>query len=512
MSGSSGPMVLVILDGFGCNKSNQHNAIAMAHTPVWDSMLGSCTHTELDCSGTVVGLPSEQMGNSEVGHLHLGSGRLLPQDYTRINMALDDGSFHANPVFCDAIDLATRNGRAVHVAGLLSPGGVHSHEDHIKALVELAAARGNTNVYVHGFLDGRDTLPKSALDSVKRMDALYDRLGGGRLASIIGRFFAMDRDSRWERVEKAYDLIVQGEANFHAATGEEAVLKAYARGERDEFVQATVLYGEGQKPVSVDDGDVLIFMNFRADRMRQLVRAIGEPGFTGFKRKRVVKPGEIVTLTPYHYKFDFPVAFPRKRVTNGFGEYLSGCGMSQLRLAETEKYAHVTFFFNGGIEEPYPGEERILVPSPKVTTYDQKPEMSAVEITDKLVAALERGEYDAIICNYANCDMVGHTGIIPAAVLAVETIDECLGRVARALESAGGQMLITADHGNVEQMVDPISGQSATAHTLNPVPLLLYGNQRALAGGGSLADVAPTMLDLMGMPVPAEMSGRSLLQ
>ncbi len=508
----SKPMVLVILDGFGCGKSTPNNAITLADTPVWDSLMKNSAYTELTCSGSVVGLPDKQMGNSEVGHLHLGSGRLLPQDYTRINTSLENGAFQTNAVFCEALDQAQTSGKAVHIVGLLSSGGVHSHEDHVHALVELAVNRGNKNIFVHAFLDGRDTFPKCAADSVDKMEAVFNRIGAGKLVSVIGRFFAMDRDNRWDRVQKAYDLIVQGVSEFRCKSAAEAVCKAYERGETDEFVKSTAIVAEGDEPTTIEAGDVVIFMNFRADRVRQLVRAISEPGFHGFAREKVVQLGALVTLTPYHYTFNFPVVFPRKDVVNGFGEYLSTIGLTQLRLAETEKYAHVTFFFNGGIEEPFPGESRILIPSPKVTTYDQQPEMSAEEVTDQLVEALESRKYDIIICNYANCDMVGHTGDIPAAVVAVETVDMCLGRVLAALDRVEGQILITADHGNVEQMVDPVSGQSLTSHTLNPVPLVYYGGDKSLATGGNLADVAPTMLEIMGLNIPAEMSGRSLLQ
>ncbi|MGR9105654.1 MAG: 2,3-bisphosphoglycerate-independent phosphoglycerate mutase [Gammaproteobacteria bacterium] len=506
------PTVLLILDGFGCNSCNQNNAIAMAHKPVWDALWETCPHTLLECSGDVVGLPKGQMGNSEVGHLHLGAGRLLPQDYTRINAALENGDFRTNPVFCDAIDLAVSTDKAIHIIGLLSPGGVHSHEDHIHAISELCFERGADHVYVHAILDGRDTLPKSAMASIGAMEAVFNQADKGRIASVIGRFYAMDRDLRWNRVEKAWSLMVQGKAGRYCESALEGLMQAYEQGETDEFVPPTVIVSKWEKPVRIEDGDVILFMNFRADRVRQLVRALTEPEFQGFARERLPRLGQLVTLTPYHHEFAFPIAFPREPVINCFGEYLSKLGIKQLRLAETEKYAHVTFFFNGGVEEPYPGESRVLIPSPKVRTYDLKPEMSADEITDRLVDALQSGQYGAIICNYANCDMVGHTGVIPAAVAAVETIDACLGRVVRAIENAGGQMLITADHGNAEQMVDPISGQSATAHTMNPVPLVYVGGTRALLDGGNLADVAPTLLDLMQLDKPLEMTGRSLLE
>lgn len=505
------PTVLLILDGFGCNASDDNNAIAMAHTPVWDALWKHCPHTQIGCSGTVVGLPSDQMGNSEVGHLHLGGGRLLPQDYTRIKTALESGDFQSNPVFCDAIDLAVRDGKAVHILGLLSPGGVHSHEDHIHAITELCFRRGAEQVYVHAFLDGRDTLPKSAMASIGEMESIFTKADKGRIASMIGRFYAMDRDSRWNRIEKAYSLIVQGKADRVCRSAMEGLMQAYENGETDEFVKPTAIVPEWEQPVRVEDGDVVIFMNFRADRVRQLVRAMTETDFRGFERERVPRLGRLVTLTPYHHAFNFPVAFPRDPVINCFGEYLSKLGIRQLRLAETEKYAHVTFFFNGGVEEPYPGESRLLIPSPKVKTYDLKPEMSAHEVTERLVGALQEGQYRAIICNYANCDMVGHTGVISSAISAVETVDACLGRVVHAVKAVRGQLLITADHGNVEQMFDPVSGQASTSHTLNPVPLVYFGGTVKLLDGGSLADVAPTLLELMGLPKPPEMTGRSLL-
>ncbi|MGH8551567.1 MAG: 2,3-bisphosphoglycerate-independent phosphoglycerate mutase [Methylococcales bacterium] len=506
------PTILLILDGFGCNASYQNNAIAMAHKPVWDALWKHCPHTRLDCSGSVVGLPDDQMGNSEVGHLHLGAGRMLPQDYTRIKAALENGEFQSNPVFCNAIDQAVRDGRAVHIVGLLSPGGVHSHEDHIHAVTELSFQRGAEQVYVHGFLDGRDTLPKSAMASIGEMEAVFNKADKGRIASLIGRFYAMDRDCRWSRIEKTYSLIVEGKADRVCGSAMEALMQAYERGETDEFVRATAIVPEWDDPVGIEDGDVVIFMNFRADRVRQLVRAMTDTDFRGFKRERVPRLGQLVTLTSYHYEFNYPVAFPRDKVVNCFGEYLSNLGIDQLRLAETEKYAHVTFFFNGGSEEPYPGESRILVPSPKVRTYDLKPEMSAYEVTDRLVEAVQIGRYGSIVCNYANCDMVGHTGVISAAVSAVETVDACLGRVIAAVKTSRGQLLITADHGNAEQMVDPMSGQAVTSHTLNPVPLVYFGGARNLLDGGNLADVAPTLLELMGLDKPSQMTGRSLLE
>jgi 2,3-bisphosphoglycerate-independent phosphoglycerate mutase len=505
------PVVLIILDGFGYSETKDHNAIALARTPTWTKLWNTCAHTLLDCSGEVVGLPDDQMGNSEVGHLHLGAGRLINQDFTLISKAARDRSFYTNPVLREAVDKALRNDKALHILGLLSPGGVHSHEIHIHAMAELAVRKGLRKVYVHAFLDGRDTPPKSAGDPIRRMDSKFEELGAGRIASIIGRFYAMDRDNRWDRIQQAYDLIVQGKADYRTETAIEGLTLAYERGESDEFVKATSIVPDGEAPITLKDGDVVIFMNFRADRARELTRALNEADFVGFQREVVPKLGGFVTLTEYHQDFTFPVAYPPQDVTNSLGEVLSKHGLKQLRLAETEKYAHVTFFFNGGVETPFPGETRILVPSPKVKTYDQKPEMSAPEVTDELVKAIESGEYDVIICNYANGDMVGHTGNLDASIRAVEALDEALGRVVEALDKVGGEMLITADHGNVEQMIDPSTGEVQTAHSVNPVPLVYKGKAGRLSDGGGLADVAPTLLAIIGLEKPAEMTGRSLL-
>lgn len=505
------PVVLIILDGFGHSENQDHNAIALAKAPTWTKLWQTYPHTLLDCSGEVVGLPDEQMGNSEVGHLHLGAGRLVDQDFTLISKAVRDRSFHANPVLCGAVEKAVQNGKALHILGLLSPGGVHSHEAHIRAMAELAVGKGVKQIYAHAFLDGRDTPPRSAGDSIRRMDSKFAELGAGRIASIIGRFYAMDRDNRWERVRQAYELIVQGQADYRAESAIDGLMQAYARGESDEFVKATSIVPDGGTPATLDDGDVVVFMNFRADRARELTRALNEPDFSEFHRETVPKLGEFVTLTEYHQDFKFPVAYPPQNVTNSLGEVLSKHGLKQLRLAETEKYAHVTFFFNGGMEKPFSGETRILVPSPKVKTYDLKPEMSAPEVTDELVRAIESGEYDVIVCNYANGDMVGHTGNLEAAIRAVEALDQALSRVVGALEKVGGELLITADHGNVEQMIDPLTGEVQTAHSVNPVPLVYKGKSGELSDGGNLADVAPTLLAIIGIEKPREMTGRSLL-
>ena len=507
------PLVLLILDGFGCRESAPDNAISNAAMPNWARLLASCPHATIDASELHVGLPEGQMGNSEVGHLNIGAGRVVYQDYTRIDRAIADGQFAANPALAGACDAARAAGGALHVLGLLSPGGVHSHERQIAAMVEFAAARGVPRILVHAFLDGRDTPPKSAAASLAFMDEVCARHAGARIASIVGRYYAMDRDQRWERVAPAYELLVDGRAPCVASSAQAALAAAYARGETDEFVQATAILDAAGAPPVMADGDAVVFMNFRADRARQLTRALTDKAFAGFARPRVPKLSAYVCLTAYGDEFAaLPVAFAPQSVRNGLGEYLAGLGLTQLRIAETEKYAHVTYFFNGGVEEPYPGEDRILVPSPKVATYDLKPEMSAPEVTDRLVAAIASGRYDAIVCNYANGDMVGHTGNFAAAKQAVEALDACIGRVVAATRAAGGEVLITADHGNAETMFDPATGQPHTAHTLNRVPLLYVGRPATVAAGGALADLAPTMLALMGLPQPPEMTGKPLVR
>ncbi len=504
------PLVLVVLDGWGYDEDPRCNAILEARTPHWDRFWQSCPHALIQGSGQQVGLPRGQMGNSEVGHLNLGAGRVVYQEYTRIEKAIADGEFERNPVLCQAVDRAREGGGAVHVLGLLSPGGVHSHEEQIQAMVRLAAHRG-ARVYVHAFLDGRDTPPQSAAASLRSMEALLRELSAGRITSLVGRYYAMDRDQRWERTRAAYELLVHGQAAHRAEDPLSGLEAAYARGETDEFVAPTLVVPPGQEPVVVGDGDAVVFMNFRADRARQLTRAFIEEDFPGFERGRRPRLADFVTLTEYSKDFDVPVAFPAVKLHNVFGEYIARLGLRQLRIAETEKYAHVTFFFNGGEETPFPGEERILVPSPKVATYDLQPEMSAPQVTDRLVEAIASGYFDVIVCNYANPDMVGHTGKLAAAVRAIETIDTCLGRVAEAVRAAGGELLITADHGNAEQMCERETGKPHTAHTANPVPFVYLGRPARVASGGALSDVAPTMLYLMGLPVPAEMEGHSLV-
>ena len=505
------PLVLLILDGFGYSLEQEGNAIAMAKTPCWDRLQKDYPMTLLDCSGRSVGLPHDQMGNSEVGHIHIGTGRYIPQDFSKVNDAIEDGSFFTNPVLCRAVDLAKDKGKALHIMGLLSPGGVHSHEEQIMAMVELAAGRGLSKIYLHAFLDGRDVPPKSAGASIELLAAKFAALGVGRIVSIVGRFYAMDRDNRWERVKSAYDLIVKGVADMRADSALQGLTAAYNRGETDEFVLPTVVLDAEGQAVALDPEDSVVFMNFRADRAREISQAITATTFSSFERNHPPHPGYFCTLTEYHQDFDYDVAFPSVDIKNGLGEYLSHLGMKQLRLAETEKYAHVTFFLNGGIDTPFPGEDRILVPSPKVRTYDLQPEMNAAEVTDHLVEAITSGQYDVIICNYANCDMVGHTGIIPAAILAVEAVDKSLQRIVDALKSVGGQLLLTADHGNIEQMVDKETGQPHTAHTTNQVPLVYVCGDKPLADGGGLSDLAPTMLAILGVPQPVEMTGKSLI-
>lgn len=511
MSVSKKPMVLVILDGYGYREDQQDNAILNAKTPVMDNLWATRPHSLINASGLEVGLPDGQMGNSEVGHVNLGAGRIVYQDLTRLDVEIKDRQFFANPVLCGAVDNAVTTGKAVHIMGLLSAGGVHSHEDHIMAMVELAAERGAEKIYLHAFLDGRDTPPRSAESSLKKFEDKFAQSGKGRVASIVGRYFAMDRDNRWDRVEQAYDLLTMAKGEFQADSAVAGLQAAYARDENDEFVKATVIRAPGQADAAMEDGDTLIFMNFRADRAREITRAFVNPDFDGFARKKVVKLSNFVMLTEYAADIKTACAYPPASLANTFGEWMAKHDKTQLRISETEKYAHVTFFFNGGVEEPFPGEDRILVNSPKVATYDLQPEMSSAELTSKLVAAIGSGKYDAIICNYPNGDMVGHTGDYNAAVAAVEALDNCVDQVTKAVMAAGGQLMITADHGNAEQMRDPATGQAHTAHTSLPVPLIYVGDKTVQAvEGGKLSDLAPTMLSLMGMEIPQEMTGKPL--
>jgi 2,3-bisphosphoglycerate-independent phosphoglycerate mutase len=508
MTAAPKPLVLLILDGFGHREEKEDNAIAAARKPVWDALWQSCPHSTLSGSGLDVGLPDGQFGNSEVGHMTLGAGRIVYQQLTRIDKDITDGTFFQNPAYCAAIDKAVATDKAVHIWGLLSDGGVHSHENHMLAILEMAAQRGVKQLYLHAFLDGRDTPPRSAQSSIKLAQDKLDALGVGRFASICGRYYAMDRDKRWDRVELAYDLLTSGSTPYHAATAAQGLADAYARDENDEFVKPTVI-GDA---VALNDGDAVIFMNFRADRARQLTRAFTDCGFNGFHRQQTPALSAFVMTSEYAADIPALCAYPPESLVNSLGEHLGALGKSQLRIAETEKYAHVTFFFSGGREDCYPGEERILVDSPKVATYDLKPEMSAFEVTDKLVEAIASGKYDAIICNYANGDMVGHTGVFEAAVKAVEALDQCVGRIRDAVLAAGGECLITADHGNCEQMHDHAVQQAHTQHTCEQVPFLYIGNRSVkISDNGTLADVAPSMLALMGLKQPEEMSGRNLL-
>ncbi len=510
------PVLLIILDGFGHREECDFNAICQARKPHWNFLWAKYPHTMIDASEEWVGLPDDQMGNSEVGHMNIGAGRVVYQDYTRIEKAIETGKFFDNPVLARAVATARKPGRALHVLGLLSPGGVHSHESQIQAMVEMAARGGVTDIRVHALLDGRDTPPRSAEASLAAMEAKFRQLGAGAIVSICGRYYAMDRDQRWERVEPAYRLVTEGRAEFRAASAVEGLHAAYARGETDEFVKPTAIVPAGgslDRPARMSEGDAAVFMNFRSDRAREMTAALTSPQFNGFARGHAPGLGYFCTLTSYGEDFShLPAAYAPQSVANGFGEYVSGLGLKQLRIAETEKYAHVTYFFNGGNEAPYPGEDRVMVPSPRVATYDLKPEMSAFEVTDRLVAAVRERRYDAIVCNYANADMVGHTGNLPAAVRAIEVLDECIGKVVAAMRECGGEVLITSDHGNAETMLDTTTRQAHTAHTLNLVPLIYVGRSAGIAGRGALQDVAPTLLAMMGLSQPPEMTGTSLIR
>ncbi|WP_417762673.1 2,3-bisphosphoglycerate-independent phosphoglycerate mutase [Shewanella sp.] len=506
MKAIKGPLALLILDGWGSRCETSSNAVFHAKTPVLDSLAQKYAHNLISGSGLDVGLPDGQMGNSEVGHINIGSGRIVYQELTRIGKAIDDGEFFDNPALVTAVDTAIANDGAVHIMGLLSAGGVHSHESHIAAMCQMAAKRGAKAIYLHAFLDGRDTPPRSAKGSLEQFDKLFADLGVGKIASVVGRYYAMDRDNRWDRVAQAYEVITEGKGKHAADSAVAALEAAYARDENDEFVAATTI---GEK-VELNDGDSLIFMNFRADRARQITRAFVNPDFDGFVRNKTPKVN-FTMLTEYAADIDAPVAFPKEDLVNTFGETLQKLGMRQLRISETEKYAHVTFFFNGGLETPFTGEDRILINSPKVATYDLQPEMSSKELTDKLVEAIESSQYDVIICNYPNGDMVGHTGSFDAAVKACEAVDHCLGRVVTALEKVGGECIITADHGNAEKMVDETTGQPHTAHTSELVPFIYVGRNADIDNGGRLSDIAPSMLTLLGQEVPAEMTGKAII-
>ncbi len=495
----------MILDGYGIRENKEGNAIATARTPNLDKLFSSYPHSKLDASGEAVGLPEGQMGNSEVGHLNIGAGRIVYQDLTRITSSIREGDFFRNKTLLDTMRNVKNKKSSLHLMGLLSDGGVHSHISHLYALLELAKKPGVKNVYVHAFLDGRDVPPKSALTYIKDAQKKMKELGG-EFATIMGRYYAMDRDKRWDRVEKAYDAMTSGKG-ITAETAALAVENAYARDETDEFVNPTVIVKKGKPIALISDNDSVIFFNFRSDRAREITRAFINQDFKDFKRNSYLHT-HFMCLTQYDETFDVPIAFPPESLKNILADVLSEHKLRQLRIAETEKYAHVTFFFNGGKETPVEGEDRLLIPSPKVATYDQQPEMSAYLVTDEVVKAIASGKYDVVILNYANLDMVGHTGVFDAAVKAVEAIDECIGRVFDAVSAANGLLIITADHGNAEQMLD--DGEPHTAHTSDPVPFLVCEDGIKLKNG-MLADIAPTLLDVLGIGNPDEMTGRSLI-
>lgn len=507
------PLLLIILDGWGYRASSEYNAIAAAQKPNWDRLLKTYPNSLISGSGPCVGLPDGQMGNSEVGHLNMGAGRVVYQDFTRIEKSISDGEFFNNPTLLASFAQAKQHDSAVHVLGLLSSGGVHSHEQQIQALLQFAAQQGIKKLFLHAFLDGRDTPPKSALPSLEKTQTLLNELGVGKIASIIGRYYAMDRDKRWERVEPAYELLTEGKAPFHAENVSDALNQAYLRGESDEFVQATSIHKPDEAADYIQDNDVVIFMNFRADRARELSHSLVDEHFSGFKRQKKLSLSAFVTLTQYGDNILAQIVFPPYSMENLLGEYLARLGLKQLRIAETEKYAHVTFFFNGGIEPPNLFEDRVLIPSAKVATYDLKPEMSALEITDNLINAIASEKYDFIVCNFANPDMVGHTGNFDATVKAIETIDLCLGKIITALQKHHGEAIITADHGNAECMFDKHTQQPHTAHTYEPVPFIYVGRPaKIVVNDGKLSDIAPTILSLMQLKQPEEMTGRSLVK
>ena len=500
------PTALLIMDGFGLAPASDGNAISRAYTPVLDKLFAQCPKSQLQASGLDVGLPEGQIGNSEVGHTNIGAGRVVYQELPRISNAIKDGSFFNNKEFCSAMDAARESGAALHLMGLLSDGGVHSHNTHLYALLEMAKRRGLQKVYVHAFLDGRDVPPSSGAGYVAQLQKEIERIGVGSIATVQGRFYAMDRDKRWDRVEKGYNALVLGEG-VKNPDPVKAVEDSYKAGVTDEFVEPIVSDESGL----IKNGDSVIFYNYRPDRAREITYALTQPDFDGFSRKGGSMKLNYVCTARYDEKLtDLPVAFPHEELEDTFGEYISRLGLTQLRIAETEKYAHVTFFFNGGVEKVSEGEDRILVPSPKqFPTYDLIPEMSANEVADKCAAAIRSGKYDVVVCNLANCDMVGHTGVMEAAIKAVETVDACVGRIAEAVSEMGGVLLVTADHGNADCMVAP-DGQPHTAHTTNPVPFVICGANVKLKDG-RLADIAPTMLDLMGIHKPEKMTGESLI-
>ncbi|MDP4160728.1 MAG: 2,3-bisphosphoglycerate-independent phosphoglycerate mutase [Bacillota bacterium] len=511
---ASKPLLLMILDGWGCREATEGNALAQAELPNFRRLLNTYPHTALQASGEGVGLPDGQMGNSEVGHLNLGAGRVVYQELTRIFKAINDKTIFKNSVLLEAMDHARRQNKAFHLVGLLSDGGVHSHIKHLYALLEMAKKQKLEKVFVHAILDGRDVLPQSAKQYIAELEGKIMELGVGKIASVSGRYYVMDRDKRWERLEKGYQALVYGEGK-RAAGALAAVELSYDVRVTDEFVLPTVIVDNEGNPVGkIQEGDSVLFYNFRSDRAREISHALVDEEFPGFERPN--RPHvHYVCMTDYDETLTVPVAFPQQNLENTLGEVLSDCGLKQLRIAETEKYAHVTFFFNGGLEEPYPGEERILIPSPKVATYNLQPEMSAREVTQKLIEALRTAAYDVIILNFANPDMVGHTGVFEATVKAVETVDQCLGDIYGELQKMNATLLVTADHGNAEEKVDPETKLPLTAHSTNKVPFILANDSlknRKLRDGGALCDVAPTILELLQIPIPKEMTGKSLLQ
>ena len=504
--------VLMILDGVGLNDQTEGNAFKQANKPNIDRIISMYPNSYIQTSGLAVGLPEGQMGNSEVGHTNIGAGRVVYQDLTRITKDIQDGGFYNNPVLLKAIENAKLENRALHIMGLVSNGGVHSHQDHLYALLELAKRNGVKNVYVHAFLDGRDTAPTAAVEFLKELEEKMKEIGVGKVVSLVGRYYAMDRDKRWDRVELAYNLITLGQGNKFK-TVQKSIENSYEAQEFDEFVKPIVIVDDNDKPLAtINDNDSVIFFNFRPDRARQITRALVDPNFDGFKRQKIAKNLTFVTMTEYDATIpNVEVAYKPEVIHNTFGEYISNLGYTQLRIAETEKYAHVTFFFNGGQETKYKGEDRILIQSPKVATYDLKPEMSAYEITDKVVEAIENKKYDVIIMNYANGDMVGHTGNMEKTKEAVEALDKCVGRVISSLEKVNGEAIITADHGNCEYMLDTKTGEPITSHSTFDVPVIVVSNRVKEIHFGRLCDIAPTMLTLMGEKTPSEMTGKSVI-
>lgn len=506
MTAKKKTLALFILDGWGYREDTTNNAVAAANTPNLDKLSAEYASTLISGSGLDVGLPPGQMGNSEVGHVNLGAGRVVYQDFTKITKAIEDGSFNNNEALLGAIDDAVKNDKAVHIMGLLSDGGVHSHIDHLIAAVKLAKEQGAQKIYVHGFLDGRDTPPQSAINYVKQTEEACAEIGNAAIGSLIGRYYAMDRDNRWDRVKLAYDMLVSGKGDYSTTTGTEAVENSYAREQTDEFVKPSII-GDF---AGMQDGDAVLFMNFRADRAREISHALITDSFSGFERES--RPAiNFVMLTEFETSLKAPIGFPTEPLVNVMGEWLANNHKTQLRISETEKFAHVTFFYSGGKEDEYEGEERILIPSPDVATYDLQPEMNSEQLTDAIIGAIEEGKYDVIICNFPNGDMVGHTGKFDAAVKACEAVDACIGRIVKSLAENGGECLITADHGNAEKMQDADTGVAHTAHTSEPVPFIYFGRDANVRSGGTLSDVAPTMLHLMGMQQPPEMTGTPIV-